>query len=951
MRDDGVRYEEYCCEYLKEKGYSTRKTAASGDQGADIIAEKDGIRIAVQCKYRTEGSVGNDAIQQALAGKMYYDCDLALVITNVSFTSQAVSAAQRLKVKIWPNIRMKIKLPAFSPNVKETEYDADDLNYASLSPFVFDVSSVLAETEEMIEYGKTLINSRFEIPYVSKKEEADSEDDFYSFAGNRIPQYYTNSYQEGRIHADRVLSIINEISKEHFEIVDWFYSADRDKALFVFETTTDIKDAFREELQNELNRLLGLEINMCCPMSNTLVVSIINIDKDKTDNINDLVKYVIKYVNENTTRSIISTDSNTPLVTYETLKGVTFNNRYDNPDDYEFFYRFNCSEQIDDNIITSLEEDSNAFFRRRIIIRRMDSHSFVLCIKKTIGLEDYLTVIDVNKYHEYDSSQLLSVAAGICENSILFSVKLKNVDISNYEKLLTNDQSKAAVTSYLEQIRYFVMGLFNLSMIDFVKHKKIDLPLCKSYRGYWAEGIRIEDINIRIVDANNQLIIWDDACLGSNNGLTVFPIRSMIHQNFIGRNDSKSYGNTGLNAMMIQKTLKDLPKIAEWIGSYFIIDTLKKLINEYTLVLDRFIDIFVSACKALEQNSVTNKNICVIENEYYCRYFLNIKSDEIEKYHNCEYSNIWIIKYSLYFWKIVSTIRNRNLIWGDPEKYDYKQVDNDIKNSIEKLLNDKGYKYKLCGNSYPNKDYLLYKIQDRLDIQSFETEICEQIQKIENYDQGHVFIYKRELNKYAFVLNDCAGIYYPFFYSVLQRIKNQKEEGNDLSYWMIDQNIKPYCLFQSFSRLNRSTNFYPDYALLAIKLKNVSIKSLETLQEAAKVSTLWGVWNDMIYSLKSLLLFSMGINRLENNKDIYAGIELYDKNNILIAQIFSESLQYSYFQCYDPKYKHWTNGAFVEIKTEYKKPYDEYRKEIVPILNSILQKAFNTLEELSTGSV
>ncbi len=100
MRDDGIKYEEYCCEYLQERGYSTKSTVASGDQGADIIAEKDGIRIAVQCKFRTEGSVGNDAIQQALAGKMYYDCDLALVITNVDFTPKAITAAQKLKEKL-----------------------------------------------------------------------------------------------------------------------------------------------------------------------------------------------------------------------------------------------------------------------------------------------------------------------------------------------------------------------------------------------------------------------------------------------------------------------------------------------------------------------------------------------------------------------------------------------------------------------------------------------------------------------------------------------------------------------------------------------------------------------------------------------------------------------------------------------------------------------------------
>lgn len=49
------------------------------------------------------------------------------------------------------------------------------------------------------------------------------------------------------------------------------------------------------------------------------------------------------------------------------------------------------------------------------------------------------------------------------------------------------------------------------------------------------------------------------------------------------------------------------------------------------------------------------------------------------------------------------------------------------------------------------------------------------------------------------------------------------------------------------------------------------------------------------------------------------------------------------------KYIHWAKGTFVEFKTAYKMPYDEYRKEIVPILNKILQKAIHTLEEISNG--
>ena len=101
MTEDGIRYEKYCCEYLSERGFTTKTTAVTGDQGVDILAEKDDIRYAVQCKYREVGTVGNDAVQQIIAGKNFYDCDVAVVIANTSFSSSAIHLAEKLRVRLW----------------------------------------------------------------------------------------------------------------------------------------------------------------------------------------------------------------------------------------------------------------------------------------------------------------------------------------------------------------------------------------------------------------------------------------------------------------------------------------------------------------------------------------------------------------------------------------------------------------------------------------------------------------------------------------------------------------------------------------------------------------------------------------------------------------------------------------------------------------------------------
>jgi restriction system protein len=73
-------------------GYSTQRTKATGDQGIDIIAEGKGRRLGIQCK-GYEASVGNHAVQEAYAGKEFYQCDSCAMITNSSFTRGAVDLA------------------------------------------------------------------------------------------------------------------------------------------------------------------------------------------------------------------------------------------------------------------------------------------------------------------------------------------------------------------------------------------------------------------------------------------------------------------------------------------------------------------------------------------------------------------------------------------------------------------------------------------------------------------------------------------------------------------------------------------------------------------------------------------------------------------------------------------------------------------------------------------
>lgn len=102
----GIEFEEYLLDELVKMGYNVKRTPITGDQGADLIAEKDNKRIAIQAK-RYKGSVGNSAVQEVIAAKPVYDCDECWVITNSCFTKSAEELAQIHNVKLIDGNKLK----------------------------------------------------------------------------------------------------------------------------------------------------------------------------------------------------------------------------------------------------------------------------------------------------------------------------------------------------------------------------------------------------------------------------------------------------------------------------------------------------------------------------------------------------------------------------------------------------------------------------------------------------------------------------------------------------------------------------------------------------------------------------------------------------------------------------------------------------------------------------
>jgi restriction system protein len=93
----GDDFEHFVKGELEDKGWLVRHTGKSGDQGADLIAEKDGFSVAVQCKLYAK-PVGNKAVQEVLAAQRYYATQMAMVVSNAAFTKAATQLAQSANV-------------------------------------------------------------------------------------------------------------------------------------------------------------------------------------------------------------------------------------------------------------------------------------------------------------------------------------------------------------------------------------------------------------------------------------------------------------------------------------------------------------------------------------------------------------------------------------------------------------------------------------------------------------------------------------------------------------------------------------------------------------------------------------------------------------------------------------------------------------------------------------
>jgi len=90
---DGRQFEDQMVIWLQNYGFNTVVKTEYFDKGVDLLASMPGHLVGVQVKRSTK-PVGVGAVRAVVAGKKAYGCSAAMVITNSSFTSQAINLAK-----------------------------------------------------------------------------------------------------------------------------------------------------------------------------------------------------------------------------------------------------------------------------------------------------------------------------------------------------------------------------------------------------------------------------------------------------------------------------------------------------------------------------------------------------------------------------------------------------------------------------------------------------------------------------------------------------------------------------------------------------------------------------------------------------------------------------------------------------------------------------------------
>lgn len=96
------QFEEFVCEHFRQQGYNTELTKYSNDYGIDGFATKGKEKIAIQSKMygHTTRKINRQMVLELHGAKDFFDCTKAVIATDGTFLSDALTVAEKLKIEI-----------------------------------------------------------------------------------------------------------------------------------------------------------------------------------------------------------------------------------------------------------------------------------------------------------------------------------------------------------------------------------------------------------------------------------------------------------------------------------------------------------------------------------------------------------------------------------------------------------------------------------------------------------------------------------------------------------------------------------------------------------------------------------------------------------------------------------------------------------------------------------
>lgn len=99
-------FEEWTANLFNSLGYEKiTLTPQSNDKGIDVLAEKNGMKIAVQCK-KFKGLVVSPDIQKFIGAIKYAEVDKGFLITTGTYSVEAEKMAISSSIEIYDKVRL-----------------------------------------------------------------------------------------------------------------------------------------------------------------------------------------------------------------------------------------------------------------------------------------------------------------------------------------------------------------------------------------------------------------------------------------------------------------------------------------------------------------------------------------------------------------------------------------------------------------------------------------------------------------------------------------------------------------------------------------------------------------------------------------------------------------------------------------------------------------------------